>query len=408
MDSHVPEDLKLTQLQIIHRHGPRTPLNYRLPQYYQFTWPLCSSSTKLHFHEGVQVIASGDESLLDITKPQKVESALKKGGECVLGQLTDTGKKVMEELGASLRKHYVEELQFKCCKSNEIYLRSTNYSRTIESLQSLLRGLFPGRESSDAEPLIIHTRDEYLEDMYGSTKCQRYNEILKEFEERFTRETASEVQELKDRLPHIFKTPDLFGRLPSPYGVYDTLAARRAHGLSLPPAVTEKTMTQLERLSYHEWFRLFAESPIAIKFAVGRFIRELHENLFHPQRRLAIYSAHDSTIGPLIAAVTREEGIPSIQGEKARQDLLGFPPFAANIVIESYEQDDGSSQANRFVRVAYNGQLISLPQCRAIGQHYPGHPSLCSLEAFSNILQKYIPRDYLEECRVKHETRPTR
>lgn len=354
------------------------------------------------------MIASGDESLLDITKPQVKPTLIKEDRDCVLGQLTDTGKKAMEELGASLRKHYMEALQFKCCKSNEIYLRSTNYSRTIESLQSLLQGLFPGRESSDAKAFVIHTRDEYLEDMYGSTKCQRYNTILKEFEERFTRETASEVQELKEQLPHIFKTPDLFGRLPSPYGVYDTLAARKAHGLSLPPGVTEKTMAQLEQLSYHEWFRLFADSPIAIKFAVGRFIRELHENLFHPQRRLAIYSTHDSTIGPLVAAVTmKEEGNQSIQEEKARQDLLGFPPFAANIVIESYEQDDESNRVNRFVRVVYNGRIIALPQCLAVGRHYPGHPSLCSLEAFSNVLERYIPRDYLDECKMKQETSST-
>ena len=60
-------------------------------------------------------------------------------------ELSYVGKRMLYLLGVSLRKRYIEE--YKLIKenfdSNEIYIRSSNVNRTIESMESLLQGFFP-------------------------------------------------------------------------------------------------------------------------------------------------------------------------------------------------------------------------------------------------------------------------
>ena len=383
-----PPWLKLIQVQIVHRHGPRTPLNYRLPQFYPFPWPLCTKTGHKSPHPGIELIISGDERLLSelATEAQGVPV----GSECTLGQLTDYGQEVMRKLGESLRSLYFDKLGFRVAP-HEIHLRSTNFPRTIESLHAVLMGLFPTLNNikSTQKNLPVLTRDEFLEDMYGSTKCHAYKKILAEYADQFAKETTDEAARLGKSLPHIFSVPDLFGHYPSIYGVWDTLYSRQAHGLSLPSGVNASVMAQLDNLAAREWFRIFSQSADAIKFSVGRFIREIDSNLYRRDRRLCIYSAHDSTIAPLLTAFSSGE-------------FVRFPPFGSHIAVELFEEDRADSVDNvseKFVRVLYNNTPIVLPHCTLPNNHLPSDKSLCRLESFSQAMRQFMPKNYLEECK---------
>ena len=61
------------------------------------------------------------------------------------GELTSVGMRQHFLLGSQLRKEYIEDQQFLSFSydSKEIYIRSTDYNRTIMSALSQLNGLYP-------------------------------------------------------------------------------------------------------------------------------------------------------------------------------------------------------------------------------------------------------------------------
>ncbi len=52
-----------------------------------------------------------------------------------------------------------------------LYIRSTDYSRTIESVQYLLGGLYPVKSRNMGQDLVIHVRDYQNETMIPHTNC---------------------------------------------------------------------------------------------------------------------------------------------------------------------------------------------------------------------------------------------
>jgi acid phosphatase len=81
-------------------------------------------------------------------------------GECWSGQLTDAGKVSLRQSGGNLRGLYVDSLGFLPKELNkesseDMRVRSTEYARTIESVQYLLNGLYP-KEYREDEDLPIH------------------------------------------------------------------------------------------------------------------------------------------------------------------------------------------------------------------------------------------------------------
>ena len=60
-------------------------------------------------------------------------------------ELSDVGKRMLYLLGVRVRKRYVEKygLLSQTYNPQEIYIRSTDVNRTIESIESFLQGLYP-------------------------------------------------------------------------------------------------------------------------------------------------------------------------------------------------------------------------------------------------------------------------
>lgn len=84
-------------------------------------------------------------------------------GQCLFGQLTDKGRETLYEIGKKLRKIYVDEMRFLPVEFSDstqksFYLRTTDYPRTMESLQHLLGGLYPPQTRTSHHPPIVHTR----------------------------------------------------------------------------------------------------------------------------------------------------------------------------------------------------------------------------------------------------------
>lgn len=57
------------------------------------------------------------------------------------------------------------------------------------------------------------------------------------------------------------------------------------------------------------------------------------------------------------------------------------------------------SLRHHYVRIRYNDQPVTIPGCAARpSNHLPGEPTFCTLEAFKQIVDKYTPKVWKQEC----------
>jgi len=53
-----------------------------------------------------------------------------------------------------------------------------------------------------------------------------------------------------------------------------------------------------------------------------------------------------------------------------------------------------------YVRMRYNDRVMTVPGCKAVGSHYKDDESLCTLEAFKEVADKFTPQSWKRECKM--------
>lgn len=130
-ESFLHVDADLIQVQVITRHGARTPLHRANDN--QDIWRCLNSERRSYADEapGTSIHVAFGSSVFR--------------GDCHFGQLLGKGQKQLAKIGKYLRKLYIDELKFLPNKYNPelIQFRSTNTQRTRNSLISLASELYP-------------------------------------------------------------------------------------------------------------------------------------------------------------------------------------------------------------------------------------------------------------------------
>uniref|UniRef100_A0A6I8NAK4 Lysosomal acid phosphatase n=1 Tax=Ornithorhynchus anatinus TaxID=9258 RepID=A0A6I8NAK4_ORNAN len=204
------------------------------------------------------------------------------------GQLTKEGMLQHWELGWALRQRYGDFLGASYHRQ-EVYVRSTDFDRTLMSAEVNLAGLFPPGGSQlfnpniTWQPIPVHT-----------------------------------VPEAQDK---------------------------QTHGLILPPWASPETMQRLRQLKDFSFRFLFGIHQQAQKARLqgGVLLAQIRENLTtaaspaapqHP--KLLVYSAHDTTLVALHMA------LDIYNGEQA--------PYAACHMFELYQEDEGNFSVEMYFR----------------------------------------------------------
>ncbi|XP_063712577.1 uncharacterized protein LOC134840590 isoform X2 [Symsagittifera roscoffensis] len=136
------------QTVVLFRHGHRTPFKYRQPgisalledSFYGHLDMQCFEGKEELLYQNIQCISSGSGSVADLNLQFDVHKQN-------AGMLTRLGASQLNTVGRKLKERYSEDLKkiISICSTNKsepLLNISTKTERTIESLQSVLLGLF--------------------------------------------------------------------------------------------------------------------------------------------------------------------------------------------------------------------------------------------------------------------------
>lgn len=362
------EGLELRQLQVVHRHGDRTPIT---PLADRVFWSsvLPSSAELATLAQGTEVLRAKG------TAPHPA------AGDGLFGTLSTRGVDQMRSGGAALREKYGHFLP-PVATPEAVRVFSTDFPRTIQSVQALLQGLFPPAARRGPPVEIDTSRTAHMipdpEPRATTEQEEREAAVLRS---EAVLAHAEEVEPLRTRLSQAL----LDARVVDPaayqrsWGVGDqargaTLSWNKLaevlkclHSYSrLPPGVTADDVRRANEAGAYRWTVLMRDRRIA-QLAMGSLTAAIVKAASGVARGtpgspvLVVWSGHDSTLFGLLAALELEA--PS-----------EWPPYASQLHVELLEEVLGSARRPRgswHLRFTLNGEVL---RC-ALGGEAAGEPA---------------------------------
>ncbi|KAF2995191.1 hypothetical protein E8E13_000180 [Curvularia kusanoi] len=378
-----PKELELQLVQILLRHGERTPVSPRfqntgLPPY----WPYCNAARQLSsvimsttdFTQWDQLkyrrrmeTFGADDSPVIASGPSNEFDAV-----CQPGELTDKGRQTTLALGQRLRHLYVDQLQFMpqlIADSDSIYLRATPIPRALESVQQAFWGFYPpSARTADFPPPTIITRNPAEETLFpNDASCRRFGQLSRAFAQRCA-ERWNDSEDMQ-YLSNLFSKymPDqakvAVDSRPRLSGVMDTINATDAHGpaTKLPKHFYDpKARAIIDKIAVDEWFSGYKESAEYRMLGVGALLGDItsrmagsvegngRDGLLEIGERphsssdggrgrggetgikLALSGCHDTTLAAALSSLGAFEG-------------ENWPPFTSHIAFELFKSKSASA-----------------------------------------------------------------
>lgn len=365
----------LLKVQLMTRHGDRTPINTMPRTELEVEW-----DCDLDFVASDTLINPMQMSGRAVRKAyMKNRESLP--GNCALGQLTSIGAAQHQMLGKNFRRLYIEELGFLPSQINTtiMFLRSTDVPRTILSAYNFLEGVYPSDENPvPGNMLHLHVVEDPMDNSGGSNTllCPKLAELFKK-----QQSSPDYVSYYNRTVAPLAKKYTQVWNLTSPisssymHKLNDIMRSRYCHGLPLPmdQADAEALMTAESYLS-----NLEVSSPQILSLSQYSFLREWVDrfNDTTDVTRFALYSAHDTSIREFLMAL-----------HAATLDLH-WPPLAGHVALELWSDAAG----NKYVAMQYDGQprMMNTP-CADV---------FCPWNDFVNLVESY--KSSPSDCVVNH------
>lgn len=379
-----PAQLQLQLVQILLRHGERTPVTPRfqttgLPAF----WPYCAATrhlrsavldpdpvgessdssgadtkfSTLSWKRRLETIGRGDNPIT-ATGPKGELDAI-----CDMGMLTDKGRETTTAFGRRLRHLYVDRLGFlpptvSSSTADSLYLRSTPIPRALESMQQAFHGLYPPHtRTEDLPPLTVIGRPISEETLFpNESNCRRFAILARAFAQR-----AAERWNDSDDMAYLTKRlgkwmPEGSPRVavdarPRLSGIMDTINATNAHGLEtkLPREFYDpKVKKIIETIGVEEWYAGYRESNEYRSLGIGNLLGDVTARMVgsaehstadgeyeikqkqgsstprtSPPVRFGLSGCHDTTLAATLSSL----------GAFGHDE---WPPFTSHIAVELF------------------------------------------------------------------------
>ncbi|PSC67963.1 Lysophosphatidic acid phosphatase type 6 [Micractinium conductrix] len=426
---------QLVLAQVVFRHGARTPLGKRYWPELGPKWDVCGQA-----FDAVPVEVTTEDGKPRPANPDDEKQInVRYAGGCSKGELTLIGQEQAREFGRWLRWRYsmVYGLLPGSYQEGAVLGRTTNYSRTIATLQGVLSGLFPGTK----QPIRVHTTEEIDEILYSNIKsCRKLEQLMQQLHKQ-------QKEELRHK-GHPQHTEELQQRVRAALGLppdekvhfvdlHDAMTTMLTHAKEIPPGLRDEAV--LRGINHHATERfmlLIAPHPdtgkdqevlrlgmgVLMHTMVGRMeaaaaaaqagssqaaasgggapaggdaasassgVSSLPAaaapaggaNAAAPaalppgQPRMFLYSGHDTSVMPLLAALGKR--------------VENWPPYLSNLVLELWRRPSGG----HYVKVLHNRS--ELPLTELCGS------ATCELQLFKDkVIGPYtLTRDqHRQEC----------
>ncbi|KAH6671569.1 histidine phosphatase superfamily [Plectosphaerella plurivora] len=370
-----PAQLELQLVQVLMRHGERTPVTAR----FQNTglhgfWPYCRSVrqlrsaildpqagdyTSLEWRRRLETFGPGDVPVVASGPRGELDDV------CDMGALTDLGRQTTFDLGRRMRKLYVDQLGFlpdTITSSESLYLRSTPVPRALESMQQAFTGLYPPatRVAGFLPPTIL-TRSPQDETLFpNESNCRRFAILSRAFAQR-TAERWNDSPEMDYLNKKLGKwMPQDSPRVavdshPRLSGIMDSMNASRAHGpeTRLPAEFYDpKTVGIIERIAVEEWYGGYRESNEYRTLGIGGLLGDVVARMVGSAEQTPADGNYELQQTP--RADAKDDRVPVRFGLSGCHDTtlaavlssLGafgkdqWPPFTSYIAVEMFRAKD--------------------------------------------------------------------
>ncbi|XP_031551629.1 lysophosphatidic acid phosphatase type 6-like isoform X1 [Actinia tenebrosa] len=381
------KEYQLVHVQVAFRHGARTPI-FSLPEMQNASvgdvvWDkdkMLGDLPETLIKYRVKDLDGGRQPVSEYDTRQK--KVIWPGGS-EAGQLTKLGQRQMYDLGKNLHRRYIKEVELLHPQlvPQEIYVRTSNMQRTIDSARCVIAGLYGQQNVKGVVTMVtcpekdesIYPNSHYcmaikkwahsaLSTAFLMSNIDGYKKDYEEFKE---------AAGIKDK--HVF----VFFR--------DFIAAQEAHGMPVSP-IFIKYREMIERNATHELVSVQCGYPHGrheiLRLGVGQALENILERMkdkitkkspsYH---RLCLYSVHDTTIICMLVCL----GLYNNE----------WPDFSADLAFELYKKKDGQY----FVKILLQGKEQILPG--ATSAMYP-------FEKFRKLITSYSVEDWHQECNQQH------
>ncbi|KAK3069132.1 hypothetical protein LTR53_012778 [Teratosphaeriaceae sp. CCFEE 6253] len=353
-----PPGLELQQVQILLRHGERTPVSARFKNTGLAThWPYCAAANQLRH---AVLAADGTWSTLQWRRAMETldpathgpTPALSQTGQneaiCESGELTDLGRQTTLALGHRLRG-----------LTDTVVLRSTPVPRALESVQQAFVGLYPAASrAADLPPKAIVRRAQWEETLFpNESYCPRFGELAKAFGARAAAlyNDGPEIKYLNSKLGKYMPaaSPEVkVDSHPRLSGIMDSINATRAHAdtasTRLPAEFyEERVLGTVDKICVEEWFGGYAESAEYRKLGIGGLVGDLTQRMVERTRalgdksdregaegqgfKLSMAGCHDTTLAAALTAL----GVFDVKRDH-------WPNFTSNIAFELFRRKNAA------------------------------------------------------------------
>ncbi|PIC40606.1 hypothetical protein B9Z55_011891 [Caenorhabditis nigoni] len=344
--------------------------------------PLLADTSTLEYVHAIW--RHGDRTPAEFLEPDD----LKKWKEGI-GELTEEGAAQQYRLGQWLRKRYGAWLDEKFNR-NTIYIRSSDYNRTLMSAQANMAGLFPPKqpiaEGLMWQPIPVHTRPKPMDkELYEEVKCPTAEvEMNAQWKSKkadaIRQKFANELKFFSEKL----NLPNM--ELKATWRIFDNFFCEKQHNISWPAWMNSSIFERVDQL-YNEVSQLEFHTETLRRLRGGTLLEEIFHRFsdkangsLGSEAKFYAYSAHDSTIAALLATL----GI--------FYDI--YPKYATCLLIEMHKLQNQT----RVIRVFHKNET---DVDRLIEYSIPGCDAPCTLEGLGNDLSRYFPDDWELECGLR-------